>query len=151
MTGLANTINIRHMIVHKLDHRKNTVPECATRLTPNHPRAIEFVANHIASNRVHHRAREARFLDLPTNSFAQSADITFDRINDIDTFISQSQTMAQLLFDTMRTRSRISPGDLVVCVFDEVPATPEPFLRSLSWIRARAFAESLERSAPMLR
>ncbi len=119
------------MIVHKLDHRNRPSPELATELTPNDAGAVEFIVKHIDDNRSHRRAREATFVDPATNMLAQSAAALFANTADIGEFIAQSQEIARLLFAAMQTRQRISPGDLVVCLFDDNSTGPDPALAIL--------------------
>lgn len=129
MSGSA--IAIRQMIVHRLDHRSNTTPEFSDLPAPNDPKAAQFVVRHINGSRTHRRARQATFLDPTANTVMRVADALFAQPSNCTSFVTQSQEIANLLFAVMRKNQRISPGDLVVCLYEETASRAEPALALL--------------------
>lgn len=127
----TGSLSIRQMIVHKLDHRAKPAPELASMLTPNDPKAVEFILKQIGDNREHRRSRHATFANPATNQLMQTIDALFAQAASSADFIAHSQVIAQVLFDAMLPNRKISPGDLVICLYDDGSGCPDPALALL--------------------
>lgn len=110
-------VTIKQMIVHKVDHRHHDTAQLSDLKSPISREVASFLRQHILANREHRYSRSATFTNSADRvNFKQACD---KLLKNPKQFVQQSRVIAGLLFDKMKGDERISPSDLVVCLFSE--------------------------------
>lgn len=111
-------IILHEMIVHKVDHRKHEQPILADAESPvDNEEVLFFIRRHIHNGEQNRYARSGVFVDpddAETICFRQICD---DLLADPEKFIECSQQIASHLFETIKDKKNISPGDLIVVTY----------------------------------
>jgi hypothetical protein len=144
---VTESIQIKQLIVHKLDHKRFDQPQFAELATPFNGEVASFLRHHIRDNRAHRYARQARFVDPKPNTLCLRE--TIDQLlNDANQFVPRSQEIGQCLWDALKGSA--SPGDLVLCTFAQ-DSYPDPWLAILKMDPADGFvAEEVKRDGKRL-
>ncbi len=112
----SSQIHIHRMIIHKVDHLSYDAPQVSDVESPITDEVASFVRQQISSNREHKFARTATF-HLSNGAQTSLQPVCDCLLGNTDQLVPQSQEIAKRLFDTMDRR--VSPGDLVLCIFTE--------------------------------
>lgn len=137
----GGSITIREMIVHQLDPH-TTVQLALSDLPvsmPVTPKVEAFLTDQIRDNQIHRRARCGKFLNRGSNPLMREADALLSQAGNPTAFVAHSQEIARQLFSAMQSHPKISPGDLVVCLFTDSAYGGDLALALLKLDRQSAF------------
>ena len=111
-----SAIYIERAILHIVDHESYSAPQLSDLDLLLTPPVRGFLTRQILASRDHRNSRTAVFVPAPEDepSLHEMCDAILE---DQEAFVSQSQRIAQHLFNHLSGRT--SPGDLVVCTFYE--------------------------------
>ncbi len=116
-----DTITLQRVIIHKVDHINYDKAQLSDMESPISEEVGSFLRKHILNNREHRFTRSAVFQEVPTGNAYLRTMCDFI-VADTDQFIDRSREIALHLFGSIensRNKKNISPGDLVVCTFNE--------------------------------
>lgn len=119
-------VRVREAIFHILDHHTSTKLVLSDTVISTHNRQelADYICQHIVSSLGDETAKAARF----ENHDYEIAKIAQKLINDSTDLLNSSQEIARRLYEIIKDDTRISPGVLVVCLFEDIEANNQTYL-----------------------